>query len=311
MPSNTGNEEYARLAVSLLKGIFEISTSNSFTTWQHKGKCFIHDILPFTNTIDSAKLLYLQLPIFETSYRPCFLSQSGDCTKLEDAARRDLTEWVQAFAHQSDQLANAGLVDLTSDDFFGTGVDYLGFTLWDSPICSILPFLGAASDFIDRALKAEGKVMVCCQMGVSRSAACVLAYLMINREMDAASALGLLRRRRDCRPNDGFLEQLVALDTDLQLVRQLGREPSISLAFVDDLPSLPRPWNYEFYTKEVTEEEVGTPLVYLGEPCPLRLSGFSSLASTPLCSKSVSRRESRRSQTSRFPSREPSFLQVS
>ena len=92
MPSNTGNEEYARLAVSLLKGIFEISTSNSFTTSQHKGKCFIHNCLIFTNTIDSAKLLYLQLPIFETSYRPCFLSQSGDCTKLEDAARRDLTE---------------------------------------------------------------------------------------------------------------------------------------------------------------------------------------------------------------------------
>ena len=152
--------------------------------------------------------------------------------------------------------------------------------------------------------------MVCCQMGVSRSAACVLAYLMINREMDAASALGLLRRRRDVRPNDGFLEQVVALDTDLQLVRQLGRDASISLAFVEDLPSLPRPWNYEFYTKEVTEEEVGTPLVYLGEPCPLRLSGFSSLASTPLCSKSVSRRESKRSQTSRFPSREPSFIQV-
>ena len=145
---------------------------------------------------------------------------------------------------------------------------------------------------------------------VSRSAACVLAYLMINREMDATSALGLLRRRRDVRPNDGFLEQLVALDTDLQLVRQLGREPTISLAFLEDLPSLPKPWNYEFYTKEVTEEEVGTPLVFLGEPCPLRLSGFSSLASTPLCSKSVSRRESRRSHASRFPSREPSFRQV-
>ena len=188
--------------------------------------------------------------------------------------------------------------------------NFPGFTLWDSPICSILPYLGAASDFIERALKAEGRVMVCCQMGVSRSAACVLAYLMINREMDATSALGLLRRRRDVRPNDGFLEQLVALDTDLQLVRQLGREPTISLAFLEDLPSLPKPWNYEFYTKEVTEEEVGTPLVFLGEPCPLRLSGFSSLASTPLCSKSVSRRESRRSHASRFPSREPSFRQV-
>ena len=46
--------------------------------------------------------------------------------------------------------------------------NFEGFTLWDSPICSILPYLGAASDFIERALKAEGRVMVCCQMGVSR-----------------------------------------------------------------------------------------------------------------------------------------------
>jgi atypical dual specificity phosphatase/dual specificity phosphatase 3 len=72
-------------------------------------------------------------------------------------------------------------VDLTADDYYGTGVKYLGFTLWDSPLCSILPFLGVAADFIHRALEAEGKVMVCCQMGVSRSAACVLAYLMVYR----------------------------------------------------------------------------------------------------------------------------------
>lgn len=128
--------------------------------------------------------------------------------------------------------------------------------------------------------------------------------------MDAAAGLALLRRSRDVRPNDGFLEQLLALDTDQKLVRQLGREPSIVLASVEDLADLPRPWNYEFYTKEVTEEEVGTPLVHLGEPSPLRLSGFSSLASTPICSKSVSRKNSRKGRNaSRFPSREPSFKQ--
>jgi hypothetical protein len=125
--------------------------------------------------------------------------------------------------------------------------------------------------------------------------------------MDAAGGLALLRRSRDVRPNDGFLQQLLALDTDLRLVRQLGRAPVIALAGLEDLPDLPRPWNYEFYTKEVTDDEVGTPLVHLGEPCPLRLSGFSSLASTPPCSKSCSRRESRRSRGSRFPSKEPSF----
>jgi hypothetical protein len=53
-------------------------------------------------------------------------------------------------------------------------------------------------------------------------------------------------------------------------------------------------------------------LVALGEPCPLRLSGFSSLTDTPSLSNSISRRNSKKSKDlSRFPSRQPNFSQQS
>ena len=163
---------------------------------------------------------------------------------------------------------------MTSDDFVGSGIEYWGFTLWDSPLCNILPYTGAAADIINSVVTSGGRVMVSCQMGVSRSSACVMAYLMIHAEMTAREALTLMRRSRDVRPNDGFLQQLLGLDTDLRMEREELGVRRIELATKEDLPSLPRPWNYEFFVKEVSEEEVGSPLVNLGQPCPLRLSGF-------------------------------------
>ena len=61
-----------------------------------------------------------------------------------------------------------------------------------------------------------GKVLVHCLVGVSRSATCVLAYLMICRKMSAVDAIRTVRMRRDIHPNDGFLQQLADLDTDLR-----------------------------------------------------------------------------------------------
>ena len=148
-----------------------------------------------------------------------------------------------------------------------------------------------AAHYIHSVLAQAGRVMVSCQMGVSRSAACVLAYLIIYRDMTVLEALRTLRRSRDVRPNDGFLEQLILLDTDL---RQEPEDRLIKLGSVRDKDLLPRPWNFEFFRRAVTEEEVGTPLVHLGQDCPLRLSGFSSLNETPSCSNSVSRRNSRK-----------------
>lgn len=51
--------------------------------------------------------------------------------------------------------------------------------------------------------------------GISRSATCVLAYLMIKKDMSAIDAIHLMRTSRDIRPNKGFLWQLAQLDNKL------------------------------------------------------------------------------------------------
>lgn len=55
--------------------------------------------------------------------------------------------------------------------------------------------------------------------GVSRSATCVLAYLMIKKDMLAVHAMHLIRMNRDVRPNKGFLWQLAQLDNKLRRQR--------------------------------------------------------------------------------------------
>ena len=77
-----------------------------------------------------------------------------------------------------------------------------------------------------------------CQMGVSRSSAAVLAYLMLRQQKTAvealievrdsilwifqySSCLLQVRKNRDVRPNDGFLRQLAELDNKLRKERGL------------------------------------------------------------------------------------------
>jgi protein-tyrosine phosphatase len=69
------------------------------------------------------------------------------------------------------------------------------------------------------AVRAEGKaVLIHCMAGVSRSPTLVAAYLMHNRRITAAEALGYLKERRACvDPNAGFRHQLLAWEAELEI----------------------------------------------------------------------------------------------
>ena len=109
-------------------------------------------------------------------------------------------------------------VDLSEQHYHGTDISYLvktslllliyfqimhdnlqGLPLFDSTEVRILPYLGIAADFIRKALEEGKKCLVNCQMGVSRSASCAMAYLMIYQEMNAIDILRAFRKRRDVR----------------------------------------------------------------------------------------------------------------
>ena len=64
----------------------------------------------------------------------------------------------------------------------------------------------------------------------------------------------------------GFLDQLVELDNDLKRFRDYDMPMRIKLSTIKDLEVLPKPWNHEFWTKAMSEEEVEMKLVNIGEP---------------------------------------------
>uniref|UniRef100_UPI0037E97F42 dual specificity protein phosphatase 13A-like n=1 Tax=Semicossyphus pulcher TaxID=241346 RepID=UPI0037E97F42 len=103
-----------------------------------------------------------------------------------------------------------------SDDFYGTTVKYLGVPANDLPTFDLSPFFYPAAEFIHQALTSGGKVFVHCAVGVSRSAALVLAYLMIHHHLSLLSSARCVQQKRWIFPNRGFQRQLIALDKKLQ-----------------------------------------------------------------------------------------------
>ncbi|OPJ83924.1 dual specificity protein phosphatase 26 [Patagioenas fasciata monilis] len=100
----------------------------------------------------------------------------------------------------------------------GTGIRYLGIEAHDSPSFDMSPYFYPAADFIHQALN-EGRILVHCAVGVSRSATLVLAYLMIRHHMPLVEAIKTVKDHRGIIPNRGFLRQLVALDNALRMKR--------------------------------------------------------------------------------------------
>ncbi|CAI9721918.1 specificity phosphatase 3-like [Octopus vulgaris] len=94
-------------------------------------------------------------------------------------------------------------------------IKFLGIPAMDFPTYKLNQFFQVAADYIDQVLKHNGKVFVHCQMGVSRSAALVIAFLMLKHRMDVVDAVSTLKSKRDIFPNDGFLKQLCVLNREL------------------------------------------------------------------------------------------------
>ncbi|XP_069622610.1 dual specificity protein phosphatase 26 [Ranitomeya imitator] len=98
----------------------------------------------------------------------------------------------------------------------GMNISYMGIDAQDSPTFDMSVHFNEAADFIHRALRERGKILVHCAVGVSRSATLVLAYLMIYHHMTLVEAINTVKDRRGIIPNRGFLRQLLELDNTLR-----------------------------------------------------------------------------------------------
>jgi len=72
--------------------------------------------------------------------------------------------------------------------------------------------------FIDLAKTCQGKVLVHCLAGKSRSVTIVLAYIMKDQHVSAAQALRIFLKNRPCAaPNPNFLRQLLLYQEEIQV----------------------------------------------------------------------------------------------
>ncbi|XP_068183411.1 dual specificity protein phosphatase family protein [Antennarius striatus] len=109
-----------------------------------------------------------------------------------------------------------------NQSFYGNTCVYFGIPAEDSDSFDLGQYFRPAADFIHKALKsAEGKVLVHCIMGMSRSATLVLAYLMLKQRLALKDALRRVAQKRAIYPNQNFLSLLLKLDEHLTLRRRL------------------------------------------------------------------------------------------
>lgn len=79
----------------------------------------------------------------------------------------------------------------------------------DLPETNLYNIIEQCNDFICDCRQQNGRILVHCNAGVSRSATIVIAYLIQKCNYNFDNAYALVKSKRQCiRPNDGFLQQL-------------------------------------------------------------------------------------------------------
>ncbi|XP_053520011.1 dual specificity protein phosphatase 13 isoform X1 [Artibeus jamaicensis] len=140
---------------------------------------------------------------------------------LGDAhAARDRSKLTQlGITHVVNVAAGKFQVDTGAKFYHGMPLEYYGIEAEDNPFFDLSVYFLPVARYIRTALSVpQGRVLVHCAMGVSRSATVVLAFLMIYENMTLVEAIQTVQAHRDICPNSGFLRQLQVLD------HRLGRE---------------------------------------------------------------------------------------
>lgn len=95
------------------------------------------------------------------------------------------------------------------DNFFPADFKYMNVRVEDREDAQLIREWDKTYKFICTAMENKKACLVHCKMGISRSAATVIAFLMKKNKWNLNEAFECVRKKRTCvRPNAGFMEQL-------------------------------------------------------------------------------------------------------
>ncbi|ESN95355.1 hypothetical protein HELRODRAFT_86834 [Helobdella robusta] len=105
------------------------------------------------------------------------------------------------------------------------GIQYKRIPASDSSCQNLKQYFDEAIKFIDEARSSNGRVMVHCQAGVSRSATIAMAYIMTRYRVSMMKAFKIVKKSRPIiAPNFNFLGQLLELESRLGLTDESSFE---------------------------------------------------------------------------------------
>lgn len=111
-----------------------------------------------------------------------------------------------------------GIINVTTREpnVYPESYDYLRVSIDDDPKEKIHLFFNDVVEFIRRHHTLGHSVLIHCQMGISRSATLIIAYLMIDGRKTLGEAFQQVKNvRQIIDPNDGFIKQLRELEISL------------------------------------------------------------------------------------------------
>lgn len=127
---------------------------------------------------------------------------SQDSVMLENVIKYHLTDILSVGI----QILN---LDLVLDNGTGLTVCNHFVECLDLPNTQIKPIIEQTNQIIESVRKNNGRILIHCNAGVSRSSTVCIAYLMKHKHMEFKTAFELVKSKRECiRPNDGFIKQL-------------------------------------------------------------------------------------------------------
>lgn len=109
------------------------------------------------------------------------------------------------------------IINLCDSDNFPVDVKCYNFPIRDDESQDIIPTITKCIKIID-SVKHKGNILVHCYAGISRSATCVIAYIMYTFNWPVEQAYRYVKTKRVIiNPNIGFLQQLYQFESSLNL----------------------------------------------------------------------------------------------
>ena len=95
---------------------------------------------------------------------------------------------------------------------YSQNIEYLNILVDDDESENIVRHINTSNIFINNAISQNGRILVHCNKGCSRSVSIVIGFLCTMFHLSVSDALDIIKKcRKNARPNSGFMTQLIQM----------------------------------------------------------------------------------------------------